>query len=176
MSLPPLLADKNAFLKTFLGDAAPPRDAYWARLLDTPWPELTLDASGSVVLKKSQARWLQDLCEAFGLELDVAHADVWELGHVYDVCVLALGPFINKKLTFPELNLAAYLDDWPTDWVQYVQAVATRDTSRARKLAQALKPLAPEQGWPCGVHVLKKDAQGLPLSTPIPARLATRLP
>lgn len=176
MTLPPLLADKNAFLRALLDEDAPTRDAYWARLLDTEWPELDCDDAGRLSLKPNEQRWLQDLCEAFGLEVNVAQADERELGHLYDVCVLGLGPFVNKKLTFPELNLKAYLDDWPSAWVHYLQAVVSRDTASAKALARTLKPLSPEVRWPPGVHVLKKDANGLPLATPIAARFKTNLP
>lgn len=173
----PGLRSRSAFLTAFddCAAAADPEDPL-ARWLDEFWPQVADSAQGSAMLAPHTAQWLQGLSHRFGLEVEVSQTRAVELAHLYDVCVLGLGPVIHKALRYPELDLRAFYDDWPELWVRYVQAVARGEQETALQLARQLEPLAADCVWPPGVFVLKKDSQGLPLPTHIPARLQTCLP
>ncbi len=105
---------------------------------------------------------LERLYEMFGVPMKVADNSLEILGHAYDVFCVSLETFVSHKLQFPE-EFDAYLDDWPIDWVRYIEAVAAEDKAKARQLANKLQVLAPDCMFPPGVRIdpIGKKNRGL---------------
>lgn len=163
------LSDKSAFLNQF-DISGPGLPESWQRVLDAVWPEVHEHPKTGCVIPEVDQMWLQDMVDWFGLSLSLDTVSARDLGHAYDVCVLGMGPFVEKALKYPELDLFAYLSDWPLEWVEYVQAVAQRNLLSSFKLAQSLNILSPDCTFPPGVHVLQKDENGLVRPTLIAAK------
>ena len=135
------------------------RDPRLVAILEQWWPECyKSEFSGKVIMAPLAAENLEKLYSLFGVPMLVADNSLEVLGRAYDVFCISLESFVSHKLQFPEAPLAAYLDDWPADWVQYIEAVAREDAVEARRLARELQVLAPECAYPPGVHIPKARA------------------
>ncbi len=133
------------------------RDAALAQVLDQFWPECFESTHGGVVMKPEDASRMERLFELFGVPLRVGENSLKTVGYAYDVFCVALEPFVSDKLREPD-QFRTWVDDWPADWVAYIEAVAAADTKTARRLAVKLQVLSPDCQFPPRVHVPQDDA------------------
>jgi hypothetical protein len=137
------------------------RDPRLVAILEQWWPECyKSEFSGKVIMAPQEAENIEKLFTMFGVPMLVAENSLEVVGHAYDVFCISLESFVSHKLQFPEDPLAAYLDDWPADWVHYIEAVAREDAVEARRLARELQVLAPGCAYPPGVHISKAPRPG----------------
>lgn len=141
------------------------RDAAIAELLEQFWPECyTSEFSGAVIMAPADAQRLEALYAMFGVPLKVSENGLGILGRAYDVFVMGLGTFVSHKLRFPTTfgecqSFREYLQDWPEDWVAYIEAVAAQDASETRRLAVKLQVLSPDCVYPPGTYIGKSPAK-----------------
>ena len=142
-----------------------PRDGRMVEILEQFWPVCyTSEFSGAVIMAPAEAERLEGLYALFGVPLKVSENRLTVLGRAYDVFCMGLGTFVSHKLMFPEKfgeceSFREYLQDWPDDWVAYLEAVAAKNVQEARRLAVKLHVLSPDCEYPAGTHISKAPAK-----------------
>ena len=105
------------------------------------WPDLYEGADGGTRCKQAEAvPLLEQLFEMYGVPMKVADNSITVLGHAFDVCA-ALAMHVMRQLRYPK-TFRRINDDWPEEWLSYIEAVAAEDKEGARAWAQKLLPFA----------------------------------
>ena len=121
-----------------------------AELLDQVWPKCSASESAGASMDADDARRLEALFEMFGVPMKVSENSIKTLSRGHEVFVSRYSRFVKLKLSHPGEDLGRYLGDWPGLWVDYIEAVAAGDRTRARPLAMRLQPLSLDCKHPPG--------------------------
>jgi hypothetical protein len=118
-------------------------------------PDYSVTSRGQVVMTKDAQSRFEQMCARFGVPLDVSNSPEHYVLHAYKCFILTLGTYVAWRLEYSETKFRRLLqcdaeNCWPTDWVDYVEAVALNDAVKAAALAKKLRPLDRDTVYPPG--------------------------
>lgn len=123
------------------------------RLLQFPWPDCAeSDMSEELVIAPVDRQNLNQLMSLFGLPFSVETASIEELQYAHTVVQVGFGLQVRELLRTPDAT-HALVQGWPEDWVKYLKAVASGDSTTSKKLAKQLNVGTRNCDYPAGVDL-----------------------